>query len=139
MVSSTSSGFLSPGGTTAPNESFAAQSPTIKSAGSQKYICANQGSAARALSSFAVHHWYAPYAPVPSSGEIAIPVTVEIAPAIDAPGERSLLVGTALRVVDGAARANGTAMADNARMSETSGRKRLMKRRTYPTDSHLKV
>src|SRR5688572_18896589 len=91
MVSSTSSGFFKPGGTTVPNASFSAQTATISSAGSQNEIFAYHGKASRAAESFAVKYLYAPYALVPRSGEMAMPVTVEIAVAIGAAGERSPL------------------------------------------------
>ena len=43
IASSTSRGFLKPGGSAAPNESLTAQIPTIRTAGNQKLIWANHG------------------------------------------------------------------------------------------------
>src|SRR4051812_35386622 len=82
IVSRTSSGFFQPGGSVAPKASFAAQRHTSSNAGTQNFGCAYHDSFARATLSWADHHWNAPYAPVPSNGEIARPVTVEMADAI---------------------------------------------------------
>ena len=59
-VSRISRGFLKPGGSAAARESFAAHTPTINIAGSQKATCANHGSAVRCSGVSARNHRYAP-------------------------------------------------------------------------------
>jgi hypothetical protein len=62
-VSSTSSGFFVPGGSTVPSTSLAAQAAAMSRAGSQNFNWANQGNFARAtalasvVSPGAVSHW----------------------------------------------------------------------------------
>jgi hypothetical protein len=51
-VSSTSSGFLVPGGNTVPSVSFAEHAAASNSAGSPNLSCANHGNAARAQDTF---------------------------------------------------------------------------------------
>ena len=63
---------------------------------------------------------------MPSSGEIAMPVTVEIAPAIGAPGDRSGTAGVGLAA--SAANANGAMIIDRVRAKTNRGRSRFIAR-----------
>ena len=62
---------------------------------------------------------------MPNSGEIAMPVTVEIAPAIGAPGDRS---GTVGGLAASAANANGAMIIDRVRAKTNRGRSRFIAR-----------